>query len=112
MLERPNSTDLLLQDLIEVLLDSKAYAYADMLQGDANAGEYAAGFDYAMLAFKDLGLIPDAQLIIGVLDSPWCEKDSYAEVISHELLAKDAVESQKMTFEDLVDWYDRTRSPW
>ena len=41
-----------------------------------------------MLAFKDRGLIPDAGLIHAVLDSPWCEEDSYADVIGHELLAK------------------------
>ncbi len=54
----------------------------------AHAGEYSAGLDYAMLAFKNLGLIPDARLIRAVLDSPWCEEDSYADVIGHELLAK------------------------
>lgn len=88
MSSQPNSTDLLLQDLIQVLLDGKAHADADMLRSAADAGEYAGGFDYAMLAFKDLGLIPDAGLIHAVLDSPWCEEDSYADVIGHELLAK------------------------
>ena len=88
MSRQPNSTDLLLQDLIQALLEGKAHADADMLQGDAHAGEYSAGLDYAMLAFKNLGLIPDARLIRAVLDSPWCEEDSYADVIGHELLAK------------------------
>lgn len=83
-----NSTDLLLQDLIQILLDREASVYADMLQSDADAGEYSAGLDYAMLAFKDLGLIPDTRLIRAVLDSPWCGKESYADVIGHELIAK------------------------
>ncbi len=88
MSSQPNSTDLLLQDLIQVLLDREAYVYADMLQSDAHAGEYSAGLDYAMLAFKNLGLIPDTGLIHAVLDSPWCEEDSYDDMIGHELLAK------------------------
>lgn len=88
MSRQPNSTDLLLQDLIRVLLDGKVHADADMLQSAADAGEYAGGFDYAMLAFKDRGLIPDTRLIHAALDSPWCEEDSYADVIGHELLAK------------------------
>lgn len=87
-MRRLNSTDRLLQKLIRVLLEGKAYTEADMLTSDANAGEYAAGFDYAMLAFKDLGLKPDPRLIQSVLDSPWCEKDSYADVIRHELLGR------------------------
>ena len=88
MSRQPNSTDLLLQELSQALLDGKAHADADMLQSDAHAGEYSAGLDYAMLAFKDLGLSPDTGLIHAVLDSPWCEEDSYADVIGHELLAK------------------------
>lgn len=88
ILERPNSTDLLLPDLMQVLLDGKAYADADMIQSAADAGKYAGGFDYAMLVFKDLELIPDVRLICAVLDSPWCEKDSYADMIGRELLAK------------------------
>ena len=88
MSRQPNSTDLLLQDLIKILLEGKTYADADMLRSAADAGEYAGGSDYAMLAFKDRGRIPDAGLIHAVLDSPWCEEDSYADVIGHELLAK------------------------
>lgn len=73
---------------MQVLLDGKAYADADMIQSAADAGEYAGGFDYAMLVFKDLELIPDVRLICAVLDSPRCEKDSYADMIGRELLAK------------------------
>lgn len=88
MSRQPNSSDLLLQELVRTLADNNAHADADMLQSAANAGEYAGGFDYAMLAFEDLGLKPDPRLIQSVLDSPWCEKDSYADVIGHELLGK------------------------
>ncbi len=83
-----NSTDVLMQELTQVLSAAQAHVEADMLANDANAGEYAAGLDYAMLSIKDLVIRPAPRLIRSVLDSPWCEKGSYADVIGNELLRR------------------------
>lgn len=80
--------DLLLTDFMQILADAKAYQYAEMLDNIAIAGEFAIGFDFAMLSCRELGITPPTQLLQSMLGSPRCEKGSHAYKIGNALLRK------------------------
>lgn len=88
MIEEKTPDDVLLDKFVQVFSDAQAYKEADMLQSMQVAGEFACGFDFAMVAFKDLGISPPVDLVHAMMDSVWLEKDSYADDIGHEFLKK------------------------
>lgn len=80
--------DLLLNKFVKILEDHKRYKEAELLDATAIAGEFAAGFDFAMLACKASGIVPPTHLIHEIMSSPWFEKDSYADDICQEFLRR------------------------
>jgi len=80
--------DLLLNKFVKILEDHKRYKEAELLDATAIAGEFAAGFDFAMLACKASGIVPPTHLVHEIMDSPWFEKDSYADDICQEFLRR------------------------
>lgn len=80
--------DLLLEKFVKILEDHKQYREAELLDVTAIAGEFAAGFDFAMEACKASGIVPPAHLMHEIMDSPWFEKDSYADDICREFLKR------------------------
>ncbi|MGO5045164.1 hypothetical protein ACTQ4N_07450 [Bifidobacterium animalis] len=80
--------DLLLADFAQILEEAKAYEHADMLDNIAIAGEFAIGFDFAMLSCRELGITPPTQLLQSMMGSPRCEKGSHAYEIGNALLRK------------------------
>ncbi len=84
MIKEKTPDDVLLGKFVQVFLDAHAYKEADLLQSMQVAGEFACGFDFAMVAFKDLGISPPVDLMHAMMDSVWFEKDSYADDICQE----------------------------
>lgn len=80
--------NLLLADFAQILEEAKAYKHADMLDNIAIAGEFAIGFDFAILSCRELGITLPTQLLQSMLDSPRCEKGSHAYEIGNALLWK------------------------
>lgn len=80
--------DLLLGKFVKILEDHKRYREAELLDATAIAGEFSAGFDFAMLACKASGIVPPMHLVHEMMNSPWFEKNSYADDICQEFLKK------------------------
>ena len=80
--------DLLLNKFVKILEDHKRYKEAELLDATAIAGEFAVGFDLAMLACKKYDIVPPTHLAHEIMSSPWFEKDSYADDICREFLKR------------------------
>ena len=80
--------DFLLANFAQILEEAKAYQDADILDNIAIIGEFAIGFDFAMLSCRELGITPPTQLLQSMMGSPRCEKGSHAYEIGNTLLRK------------------------
>lgn len=88
MSERDITIDDLLKYYLDLLTVEGGGKWSDELRAAYDAGEYAAGLIISLAACEGQGLHPDQRMLRATISSPWCEKESDADVIGHALLKK------------------------